>query len=230
MKDFSALQEKLHITFKNPTLIMQAFLHRSYLNEHAGLDMDHNERIEFLGDAVLELSVTHYLYHHFPGKPEGDLTAYRAALVNTQTISDAARKLGFDDYLLLSRGEAKDTGKARGYILANTFEAFIGALYLDQGFEAANGFILAHLIPELEQIIEHGLWRDAKSYVQEKAQELESVTPSYKVLHEVGPDHDKLFTVGIFFKDKKIAEGRGKSKQEAETDAARNALDKKGWN
>lgn len=231
MKDFTALQQSLNITFNNPALLTQAFLHRSYLNEHTGINMDHNERLEFLGDAVLELSVTHYLFTHFPSKPEGELTAYRASLVNTQTISDTAKLLNFEDYLLLSRGEAKDAhGKARGYILANTFEAFIGALYLDQGYDAANGFIMAHLLPQLNQIIEHGLWRDAKSYVQEKAQEVESATPSYRVLGEVGPDHDKLFTVGIYFKDVKIAEGRGKSKQEAETDAARNALEKRGWN
>jgi ribonuclease-3 len=135
MKDFTSLQENLKITFKNPALLTQAFLHRSYLNEHAGLHMEHNERLEFLGDAILELSVTHYLFTHFPSKPEGELTAYRAALVNTQTISDTAKSLNFEDYLLLSRGEAKDAhGKARGYILANTFEAFIGALYLDQGY------------------------------------------------------------------------------------------------
>ena len=229
MKDFTILTEKLKITFNNPDLLKQAFLHRSYLNEHAGLGMEHNERLEFLGDAVLELSVTDYLYKQFPAKPEGELTAYRAALVNTQTISDTARGLGFEDYLLLSRGEAKDTGKARGYILANSFEAFIGAVYLDQGYESANQFILNHLIPQLTSIIDGGLWRDAKSFVQEKAQELESATPLYKVLNELGPDHNKLFTIGIYFKDKKIAEGKGNSKQEAETDAAKNALKIKGW-
>lgn len=229
MKDFTILTEQLKITFNNQELLTQAFLHRSYLNEHAGLGMEHNERLEFLGDAVLELSVTDYLYKQFPSKPEGELTAYRAALVNTQTISDTARGLGFEDYLLLSRGEAKDTGKARGYILANSFEAFIGAVYLDQGYESANKFILNHLIPQLTGIIDGGLWRDAKSFVQEKAQELESATPLYKVIHEIGPDHNKIFTIGIYFKDKKIAEGKGNSKQEAETDAAKNALKIKGW-
>ena len=208
---------------------MQAFLHRSYLNEHAGLNMAHNERLEFLGDAVLELVVTDYLYKKYMQKPEGELTAFRASLVNTNSISDAAKKMEFEDYLLLSKGEAKDTGKARAYILANTFEAFTGALYLDQGYDAASGFIHARLLPELENIIEHGLWRDAKSFVQEKSQESESVTPSYKVLHETGPDHDKVFTVGIFFRDQKIAEGKGSSKQEAETAAARKALEVKGW-
>lgn len=229
MKNFNELEEKLHIVFKNKDLLASAFLHRSYLNENSGINLPHNERMEFLGDAVLELVVTDYLYQKYMNKPEGELTAYRAALVNTNTISDAARKLGFEDYLLLSKGEAKDTGKARAYILANTFESFTGALYLDQGYDASKKFIHDHLLPELENIINHGLWRDAKSYVQEQSQEHEGVTPSYKVLHESGPDHDKTFTVGIYFRDKKIAEGKGSSKQEAETAAARNALEVQGW-
>jgi ribonuclease-3 len=140
------------------------------------------------------------------------------------------KKLGFEDYLLLSKGESKDTGKARAYILANTYEAFVGSLYLDQGYEAARLFIEKSLLPELDNIIKQGLWRDAKSFVQEKSQELENVTPSYKVIHDTGPDHDKTFTVGIYFRDQKIAEGKGSSKQEAETAAARNALEVKGWN
>ena len=229
MKDFSPLEAKLNIAFKDKNLLTQAFLHRSYLNEHSGLGMTHNERLEFLGDAVLELIVTDHLYKTYPDKPEGELTAFRASLVNTNSISDAARALGFEDYLLLSKGEAKDTGKARAYILANTFEAFTGALYLDQGYAAASDFVMAHLVPMLDEIIEKGLWRDAKSYVQEKSQETEGVTPSYKVLHDSGPDHDKVFTVGIYFRDTKIAEGKGSSKQEAETAAARNALIAKGW-
>jgi ribonuclease-3 len=229
MKDFQVLEKKLHIEFKNKDLLMQAFLHRSYLNEHADLKMPHNERLEFLGDAVLELVVTDYLYKEFSDKPEGELTAYRAALVNTNSISDASKKLGFEDYLLLSKGEAKDTGKARAYILANTFESFTGALYLDQGYNAAQKFIETHLFPELKNIIKQNLWRDAKSFVQEKSQENEGVTPSYKVLNEKGPDHDKVFTVGIFFRDQKVAEGKGSSKQEAETAAARKALEVKKW-
>ncbi len=230
MKDFSTLEQQLNITFKDKNYLTQAFLHRSYLNENSSLGMGHNERLEFLGDAVLELAVTDYLYKTYPEKPEGELTAFRAALVNTNTISDSAKKLGFENYLLLSKGESKDTGKARAYILANTFEAFTGALYLDQGYAAAEQFILTYLIPELTEIIKHGLWRDAKSYVQEKSQEVEGVTPSYKVLHDSGPDHDKIFTVGIYFKDEKIAEGKGSSKQEAETAAARQALEVRGWN
>ena len=208
---------------------MQAFLHRSYLNEHAEIKMSHNERLEFLGDAVLELVVTDYLYKEFSDKPEGELTAYRASLVNTNSISDASKRLGFEDYLLLSKGESKDTGKARAYILANTFESFVGALYLDQGYAAAQKFIEAHLFPELKNIISQNLWRDAKSFVQEKSQENEGVTPVYKVMHETGPDHDKTFTVGIFFRDAKVAEGKGSSKQEAETAAARKALEVKKW-
>jgi ribonuclease-3 len=230
MKEFANLEKQLNIEFKNKDLLTQAFLHRSYLNENAGLGIGHNERLEFLGDAVLELVVTDYLYKEYADKPEGELTAFRASLVNTNTISDASKKLGFENYLLLSKGEAKDTGKARAYILANTFEAFTGALYLDQGYDAAKNFIHAHLLPELKTIIKQGLWRDAKSYVQEKSQEHEGVTPSYKVLHDSGPDHDKVFTVGIYFRDTKIAEGKGSSKQEAETAAARNALEAKGWN
>lgn len=229
MKDFSPLEQQLHIAFKNKDLLTQAFLHRSYLNENTGINLPHNERVEFLGDAVLELVVTDYLYRTYPEKPEGELTAYRASLVNTNTISDAAKKLGFEDFLLLSKGETKDTGKARAYILANIFEAFTGALYLDQGYDAARDFIHAHLLPELATILDQGLWRDAKSFVQEKTQELEGVTPSYKVLHDSGPDHDKVFTVGIYFRDEKIAEGKGSSKQEAETAAARAALTARGW-
>jgi ribonuclease-3 len=230
MKDFSALETKLSTPFINKQLLMQAFLHRSYLNENSGVGMGHNERLEFLGDAVLELVVTDFLFKHYPEKPEGELTAYRASLVNTNTISDAAKKLGFEEYLLLSKGESKDTGKARAYILANTFEAFTGALYLDQGYGAAEKFLLDYLVPELGEIVHKGLWRDAKSYVQEKSQEVEGITPSYKVLHDSGPDHDKTFTVGIYFRDEKVAEGKGTSKQEAETAAARKALEARGWN
>ena len=230
MKDFSLLEKNLGITFVNKELLKQAFIHRSYINEYSGTGLSHNERVEFLGDAVMELIVTDYLYAEFPKKPEGELTAYRASLVNTITISDAARELGFDEFLMLSKGEAKDTGKARAYILANTFEAFIGTLYLDQGYDAAKKFVHTTLIKKLDDIIKNGSWRDAKSFVQEKSQELESVTPSYKVLNEIGPDHDKEFTIGIYFGKNLIAEGKGSSKQEAETAAARNALTARGWN
>lgn len=223
------LETKLGMNFSNKELLKQAFTHRSYLNEN-NLSHGHNERLEYLGDAVLELVVTHYLFNEFPKTPEGQLTAYRSSLVRTESISFAAQRLGFNDFLLLSKGEARDTGKARDYILANTFEAFVGALYLDQGYEAASKFIHTSLIPEMKKILEEGLWRDAKSYVQEKAQELLSITPTYQVISETGPDHDKTFVVGIYFGTTRIAEGRGSSKQEGQQDAARNALKTKGWN
>lgn len=228
-KDFSGIEKKLGIEFRDKQLLRQAFTHRSYLNENS-LDHGHNERLEYLGDAVLELVITHYLYNEFPETPEGQLTAYRSALVRTESISDAAEAAGFNKYLLLSKGEARDTGKARSYILANTFESFVGALYLDQGYEPAQKFILEALTPQMANILAEGLWRDAKSYVQEKAQELLSVTPTYQVLSEQGPDHDKQFLVGIFFGDVRVAEGAGSSKQEAQQEAARAALKAKDWN
>lgn len=229
MKDFSKFEEKIDITFKDKELLTKAFTHRSYINEQVGSGMKHNERLEFLGDAVLELVVTTYLFEKYPENPEGDLTAFRSSLVNTITISDAAEKLGANDFLLLSKGEAKDTGKARQYILANTFEAIVGAIYLDQGYETAQKFIAGALFYRLDDIIKKGLWKDAKSWVQEKAQEAEGVTPSYEVIAQEGPDHDKTFTVGIFMNGDQVATGTGQSKQEAEQNAARAALEKKGW-
>jgi ribonuclease-3 len=229
MKDIKPLETMLGITFKDRALLTQAFLHRSYLNEHAGLGMQHNERLEFLGDAVLELVVTDALFAKFPDNPEGELTAYRSSLVNTNSLAEVARGLSFEDYLLLSRGESRDTGKARTIILANTFESFLGALYLDQGIDAARKFVAAHLLPRLDEIIEKSLWRDAKSFVQERAQEVMGTTPLYKVMRETGPDHDKKFVSGIYFGKDLIAEGTGSSKQEAEQEAARLALQKKGW-
>ncbi len=219
----------LDISFKNKDLLTQAFTHRSYINENPSTGLEHNERLEFLGDAVLELVVTAHLFKMYPDAPEGELTAYRSALVNTVTISGAALELNMNECLLLSRGEAKDVGKARMHILANTFEAFIGALYLDQGYESANTFISKTLFPKLEEIVEKKLWRDPKSLAQEKAQEILKVTPAYKVMSESGPDHDKRFVVGIYFGSDLVAEGRGKSKQEAETKAAEAALTKKSW-
>jgi ribonuclease-3 len=208
---------------------MQAFTHRSFLNESHGDLLGHNERLEFLGDAVLELVVTDFLYREFPDTPEGQLTAYRAALVRTESISSIATRLQFNDYLLLSRGEARDIGKARSYILANTFEAFVGAVYLDQGYVAANDFISKYLLPEMKDILDHALWRDAKSFVQEKAQEILSVTPTYELVRQEGPDHDRVFIVAILFGKESIAEGEGTSKQEAQQDAARKALMKMDW-
>jgi len=229
MIQFSDFEKKTKIIFKDKKLLEQAFIHRSYINENPSTKLSHNERLEFLGDAVLELVVTDFLYKKYPTYTEGELTALRSALVNAVIISEIATKIGLNDYLLLSKGEAKDNGKARQYILANTYEAYIGALYLDQGIEAVDKFVHKSLLPKTEEIVLKKLWRDAKSLVQEKAQEFVNVTPAYKVLHESGPDHDKHFTIGIFFGSDLIAEGKGQSKQEAEQKAAEAALKVKNW-
>ncbi len=228
-KDFKTFEEAAGVSFNDLELLRQAFTHRSYLNEHRGESSGHNERLEFLGDAVLELVSTHFLYTKFPQHAEGELTAYRAALVNATTCAEVATELGMNDYLLLSRGEAKDTGRARGVLLANAFEALIGAIYIDQGYDAARDFIGAHLLPKIDEIIKKRLWQDAKSTLQEKSQESQGITPSYAVLEETGPDHDKQFIVGVYLSDKLIAKGSGKSKQEAEQSAARAAIEEKGW-
>jgi ribonuclease III len=229
MINFSDFEKKTKIVFKNKALLKQAFIHRSFINENPSAGLSHNERLEFLGDAVLELIVTDFLYKKYPGHTEGELTALRSALVNAIIISEVATEIGMNDFLLLSRGETKDIGKARQYILANTFEAYVGAVYLDQGYDVANKFITKFLLPHIEEIVAKKLWRDAKSLVQEKAQEFVGVTPSYKVLHETGPDHDKHFTIGILFGKELIAEGKGKSKQEGEQKAAESALKAKNW-
>jgi ribonuclease-3 len=229
MIDFSEFEKKTKIVFKDKNLLKQAFIHRSYINENPSIGLSHNERLEYLGDAVLELVVTDYLYKKYPNNTEGELTAFRSALVNAVIISEVAADAGMNEYLLLSKGEAKDKGKARQYILANTFEAVVGAIYLDQGYEIANKFITKVLLPHTEEIVSKKLWRDAKSLVQEKAQEFVGYTPAYKVLSESGPDHDKHFTIGIYFGGDLIAEGKGKSKQEAEQKAAEAALKIKNW-
>ena len=229
MKDFSLLEKKLNLKFKNKNFLIQAFVHRSYLNENPSFWLSHNERLEFLGDAVLELVVTEYLFQNYPQKPEGELTNWRAALVNAKMLTEIAKDLDFNDFLLLSRGETKEVGKARQYILANTFEAFIGGLYLDQGYKACQDFIDKHLIKELPQIIEKRLFKDAKSLFQEEAQERVGITPTYKVLEEWGPDHAKRFIIGVFLREELVAKGEGSSKQEAEVQAAKNALETKGW-
>jgi ribonuclease-3 len=228
-KDFKTFEKSIGVTFNDPKILVQAFTHRSYLNEHRGEVDGHNERLEFLGDAVLELISTHFLYEKFPDKSEGDLTAFRAALVNAVTCAEVATKLGMNDYLLLSRGESKDTGRARGILLANAFEALIGAIYLDHDYAAARTFISEHLFPKIDEIVKKKLWRDSKSTLQERVQETVGATPYYAVIKESGPDHDKQFIVGVYAKDSLIAQGTGKSKQEAEQDAARNALEEKGW-
>ena len=229
MIDFSIFEKKTKIIFKDKDLLKQAFIHRSYINENPSIGLAHNERLEFLGDAVLELIVTDYLYRKYPLYTEGELTSVRSALVNAIIISEIASSVGMNDFLLLSKGENKDTGKARQYILANTYEAYVGAVYLDQGYEIVKDFIESTLLHKTDTIVKNKLWRDAKSLVQEKTQEFVGVTPSYKVLHESGPDHDKHCTVGIFFGADLIAEGKGKSKQEAEQKAAESALKVKNW-
>jgi len=226
MSDFAAHAAKLGVTFKNLDLLIEALTHRSYLNEHRTASGSHNERLEFLGDAVLELTVTHFLFEKFPNKPEGDLTAYRAALVNTYSLAETAEGLGVNDMLLLSKGEKKDTGRARQIILANAFEAILGAIYLDQGYEAAERFVAKNLYSKIDTVIKNRTWQDAKSQFQEVAQDKKSVTPTYKTISETGPDHDKQFTVGVFLADKEVARGDGKSKQEAEQAAAQAALDR----
>lgn len=228
-KDFSEFENKIGIKFNNQEILKQAFTHRSFLNEHKSLKGKHNERLEFLGDAVLELAITDYLYKEYPEKNEGDLTSIRSALVNAQTCAEVAKELEVNDYLLLSKGEAKDIGRARLYILANALEAIIGAIYVDSGYEKAQNFILKNIAPMTATIVKQELWVDAKSKFQEKAQDVEGVTPFYKTTKEVGPDHDKRFTVGVFIGETMIAEGEGDSKQDAEQSAARNALKEKGW-
>jgi ribonuclease III len=226
---FEEFKECNHIQFTNNALLSQAFIHRSFINENPKTGLEHNERLEFLGDAILELVVTEYLYQTYPHHNEGDLTAYRSALVNAVTLGEVADSLSFNDMMKLSKGEAKDVSRARSSILADAYEAFIGALYLDQGYASAQAFITKTVLVRTGEIIKNGLYKDAKSFVQEKSQEVYGITPAYKVLREEGPDHDKLFTVGIYFGEECISEGTGKSKQEGETSAARSALLKKGW-
>lgn len=230
MSDLSDFETKIHVTFDDKDLLQQAFVHRSYLNENKEFRLGHNERLEFLGDAVLELVITDYLYRKFPEKHEGELTSLRSALVNANTLHVVGTELGVNEYLLLSKGEAKDLGRARQYILANTMEALIGAIYLDQKYDVAKDFICAFITPKLEKVLEEGSWIDAKSMFQEKAQEHTSVTPLYKTMKEMGPDHDKHFTVGVYLKNELVAQGEGNSKQDAEQMAAKNALLAKSWN
>jgi ribonuclease-3 len=230
MKDFSKLEEKIDIKFKNQDLLIQSLVHRSYLNENPGFKLPHNERLEFLGDAVLELIVTEYLYQNYPN-PEGELTNWRASLVNAKMLSEMAGELALDKYLYLSKGEAKEPAdsKARQYILANAFEALVGAVYLDQGYVVARDFIRKYLIVKLSHILEHELYLDPKSKFQEMAQEKHGITPNYKVLEEVGPDHAKIFKVGVYLEKELIATGEGSSKQEAQVKAAMAALKAKEW-
>ncbi len=229
MKNLSQFEEKLSVKFTNQDLLLQALTHRSYLNENPSFRVGHNERLEFLGDAVLELVITEELYRQFPDKPEGELTSFRAALVNSKMLADIAVELEINEFLLLSRGEAKDVGRARPYILANAFEALIGAMYLDQRYEPTKNFIGRVILPRLEEVLAKKLYEDPKSLFQEEAQERIGVTPAYKVLREWGPDHDKHFIVGVFLNEELVAEGEGPSKQIGQEEAARMGLRIKGW-
>ncbi len=227
--DVETLQALLEVTFKDTLLLLSAVTHRSYLNEHREANWEHNERLEFLGDAVLELVVTDFLFAKYPEKPEGELTAVRAALVNTNSLATASVQMGINQFLLMSKGESKDEGRARQFILANVFEACIGAIYLDQGYDAARDFIAKRLFDGTDEIVQKRLWQDAKSRFQELSQEKASITPTYETVSQDGPDHDRVFTVGVFLRQEKVAEGKGRSKQEAEQEAAQNALINKGW-
>lgn len=223
IKEFANL---LGLNFKNESVLEQVFIHRSYINEHRTLGLSHNERLEFLGDAVLELAVTEYLFANFD-RPEGEMTAWRSALVKGESLSAEAKKIGMEKYLKVSRGESKNTGKARDLILANAFEALLGAIYTDLGYEAARQFVEKHIVYKLEDILENKHFIDAKSRLQELSQEKFSITPSYETVSETGPDHNKKFVVGCFVGNKKISEGEGNSKQRAQVAAAAAALENK---
>lgn len=221
-QDFA--RDKLGFEFKDIELLITAMTHRSYVNEHKKSTRGHNERLEFLGDAVLELAVTDYLFRTYE-EPEGILTSWRAALVRTESISAAGESVGYEALLRLSRGERRGSERAKQQILANAFEALIGAIYLDQGYGKAEEFITRHILTKLDGILEAGSWRDAKSHLQEVSQSVDNMTPQYRVLEETGPDHDKQFTLGVFVGDKIMGQGSGPSKQSAQQIAARAALD-----
>ena len=228
-ENIALLEEQLGVRFKNKDMLRHALVHRSYLNEHPDFPLGQNERLEFLGDAVLELVVTEHLYHTYDN-PEGELTNWRAALVNADILSNICRGLGVEPFMYLSRGEQKEKdSKARRYILANAMESIIGAIYLDQGWDVAKEFIQRVVLDKLPYIIEHRLYIDPKSRFQEAAQSTLALTPNYKVLSEEGPDHNKRFVVGVYIGKELVAQGDGTSKQEAQVAAAEKALQVKGW-
>lgn len=226
---YEKLEKKLGITFENKKLLDMAFVHKSYMNEYKGNQKQDNERLEFLGDAVLELIVTEFLYETYPRKSEGELTNWRSALVKGRHLAEIAIDLSLGTYLYLSRGEEKSGGRKKNYILANTLEALIGAMYLDKGYRVTHGFINTYILQRLEEILEAGLHIDAKSHFQELAQEKANTTPEYRLVTESGPDHAKQFVMGAYIGDKKVGEGKGTSKQKAEEDAARQALINTDW-
>ena len=228
--EIQKLQKKIGVKFINESLLKQALVHRSYLNEHPDFEIGHNERLEFLGDAVLEIIVTEFLYLNFVNTPEGDLTNWRASLVNAKMLYEVAKDLEIEEYLYLSRGESKDKNKkSRQYILADAVEAIIGAMYLDQGIDVAKKFILTNVVSRLDEILKNQSYLDPKSHFQEKAQELKGITPHYQILDESGPDHAKIFTVGLYLDEELIISGMGSSKQEAQVDAAAKGLKKMSW-
>ncbi len=230
MQEFKKLAKSWGFSFKDINLLKQALVHRSYLNENPDFGIGHNERLEFLGDAVLEIIVTEHLYFKFPDTPEGSLTNWRASLVNSKMLYKVAQELLIEDYLYLSKGEAKDKNKkSRQYILANTVEAIIGAIYLDQGIEKSKKFVEKYILSKLQEILDNQSYLDPKSKFQEKAQEKKGVTPHYEILEEKGPDHDKVFKVGLYLEDEMITVGFGSSKQEAQVDAATVGLKKFNW-
>lgn len=230
VNDLTKLQKRLGIDFKNEGLLKQAMVHRSYLNEHPDFNIGHNERLEFLGDAVLEIIVTEFLYLNFTNTPEGDLTNWRASLVNAKMLYEVATEIGIESCLYLSKGETKDKDKkSRQFILANAVEALIGAIYLDQGLATAKRFVLKNVVSKLDDILENQSYLDPKSRFQEKAQEMQGVTPNYQIIDEEGPDHAKIFTVGLYLGEKLVITGQGSSKQEAQVDAAAKGLKKMNW-
>ena len=229
MKDLSKLEKKIGVVFKNKDLLLQALVHRSYINENRDFRLDHNERLEFLGDAVLELVSTENLYKNFPDNPEGDLTNFRAALVNGKMLAEISDRMGVEEHLMMSKGEKKDTGRARQYLLANALEAIIGAIYLDRGYRVSKEFITKNILCEMKRVLETKLYQDPKSKFQEEAQDKTGLTPTYEVSKEWGPDHDKHFRVGVYLEKELVAEGEGSSKQAAQRSAAKEGLKVKGW-
>jgi len=225
---YKKLEEITGLKFKDYHLLRKAFVHRSYLNEHKDSKLESNERLEFLGDAVLELVVTEYLYSNYPN-PEGDLTNWRSALVKGEMLAKIATELELGEYLFLSHGEEKSGGRKKDYLLANTFEALIGVIYLELGYKKAEAFISEFLLVHLEDILDSGSHIDAKSKLQEKAQEKVGQTPAYEVEAEEGPDHDKIFTMMAYIGERMVGKGKGSSKQEAEQKAAEDALKRLKW-
>jgi ribonuclease-3 len=229
MKDIKQLEEKLNHHFHNQNLILEAITHRSFLNENKDWPTPPNERLEFLGDSILGFLTAEYLFKNYSNFSEGKLTSIRAALVNTDSLLSVAHELGLEHFILTSKGEAKDLKTNRSYVLANAIEAIIGALYLDGGVEKAKQFVEKYIFPKTEEIIKKAAYKDNKSLFQEKSQEIYGITPTYKTLKSWGPDHEKQFEVGVYLGEELIATAKGYSKQEAELEAAKKALIKKGW-